>query len=67
MNQPTDYRTSSEAIAVMGAWLWFFLGIVTLVGTWGLWTDLKFALTCIVLSIGAIWWDQRKQRNKRES
>jgi hypothetical protein len=64
MNQQTDYRTSGEALAVMGAWLWLFVGIVTLVGTWGVWFDLRFALICIALSLATLWRDHRKQQKK---
>jgi hypothetical protein len=65
VNQQTDYRTSSEALTLMGAWLWLFIGVVSLVGSWGVWTDLKFSLICITLSLATIWQDHRKQRNKQ--
>jgi hypothetical protein len=67
MNQPTHCRTSREALFVIHAWLWLFIGVVILVGTWGVWTDLKFSLSCITLSVAMIWWDRRKQRNKHSS
>ena len=67
MNQQTDYRTSSEALVLMGAWIWLFISTASLIGAWGDWPEMKFPITCLVLSIAFILRDHKKQRNKMAS